>query len=352
MVNQSIGIALLGVGRWGTHLLRNFLEHPHAEIKAIADTSPDHLQAAAQRFELAPDVIITTQWQEAIATAGVEAVVIVTPASTHAELIRTALEHDLHVLVEKPVTLDVAEAEALCELATRKQRCLMVDHTYLFHPSVSAGHALMQNGTLGKPRYGYASRTHLGPVRPDVDALWDLAIHDISIFNHWLGDRPCEAQASGTVWLQPDASDSPLFPQGLSDVVFAKLTYPSGFQVMLHLCWLNPDKQRRLCLVGSDGTLVFDEMQPDQPLTLFKGHFTQQGRYFVPCGQQHQAIASAAAEPLNQLCTHFLAQMRGESKSCFPAHHSDGRIGTDLIRILTALSRSLNDGGRAIAIEY
>ncbi|MEB3210176.1 MAG: Gfo/Idh/MocA family oxidoreductase [Leptolyngbyaceae bacterium] len=349
--NQSVGIDLLGVGRWGTHVLRNFLELPQATVRAIADTCPDNLQRAADRFDFPPGLIITNQWQEAIATKGVEAVVIVTPASTHTEIIRTALDHDCHVLVEKPITLDIQEAEDLCALAQQKQRCLMVDHTYLFHPAVAAGHGVMQDGSIGAPRYGYASRTHLGPVRPDVDALWDLAIHDISIFNHWLGDRPCQVQAWGHTWLQPDSAFPPLFPNGLSDVVWATLTYPSGFQSTLHLCWSNPDKQRRLCLVGSDGTLVFDEMQHDQPLTLMKGHFTQEGRSFIPDGQCHRAIAVDSAEPLNQMCTHFLAQVRGGSQLQFPAHHSDGVVGTDLIRVLTALSRSLNEGGRAIAIE-
>ena len=351
-MNQQVGLALLGVGHWGTHLLRNFLEHPQANVWAIADPHPEHLQSAVRRFELDATVTITTRWEEAIAMAGVEAVVIATPASTHTILIQTALEHGLHVLVEKPITLDITEAEALCALAAQQHCRLIVDHTYLFNPVITSGHKVLQQDTLGTLRYGYASRTHLGPVRPDVDALWDLAIHDIAIFNHWLGDRPCRAEASGTIWLQPDAPHPPLFPTGLADVVWAKLTYPSGFQAMLHLCWLNTDKQRRLCIVGSEGTLVFDEMQPDHPLTVMKGYLRQEGNHFFPEGQHHQAIALDPAEPLEQVCTHFLNQIRGASQTDFPPHYSNGRVGTDLIRILTALSLSLNDGGRAIAIDY
>jgi len=352
MAKRSVGIAILGVGRWGTHLLRNFIEHPYAEVKAIADTSPDHLQRAAERFNLPPDLIITNQWQAAIATPEVEAVIIVTPASTHTTLIRAALERNCHVLVEKPITLSIQDAEDLCTLAQQKERCLVVDHTYLFHPLVGAGRTVLQDNQLGSLHYGYASRTHFGPVRPDVDALWDLAIHDISIFNHWLGDRPCQAQAVGKSWLQPESTAPPLFPGGLSDVVWATLTYPSGFQANLHLCWSNPDKQRRLCIVGSKGTLVFDEMRCDQPLTLLRGHFTQQGAYFIPDGHHHQAIAVEPAEPLQQLCTHFLKTVLGLTPSQFSVVHSSGVVGTDLIRVLTALSTSLNNGGQAIAIEY
>jgi predicted dehydrogenase len=352
MTVHQVGLALLGVGRWGSHLLRNFLNHPYARVKAIADTSAEHLQQAVERFDLPPGLMITNQWQEAIATQGVEAVVIVTPASTHTPLIRTALEHHCHVLVEKPITVDIQEAEALCAFAREKQRCLMVDHTYLFHPVVAAGQAAMKAKRIGNLRYGYASRTHLGPVRPDVDALWDLAIHDISIFNHWLGDRPCHVQAYGQTWLQPNTAVPPLFPSGLSDMVWAILTYPSGFQATLHLCWSNPDKQRRLCIVGSEGTLVFDEMQRDQPLTLLSGHLQQDGQRFIPDGQGHRAIATESAEPLNQMCTHFLEHVLNIPTSRFPSHHSDGTVGTDLIRVLTALSLSLNTGGRAIAIEY
>jgi predicted dehydrogenase len=210
----------------------------------------------------------------------------------------------------------------------------------------------VQQGCVGELRYGYASRPRLSPVRPDVDALWDLAIHDIAIFNHWLGDRPCQVSASGSVWLQPNSTHPDLFSQGLADVVWARLVYPSGFQATIHLCWLNPDKQRKLCMVGSAGTLVFDEMQQDNSLMMFHGHLRQEDGYFLPDGQHQEAIALEPAEPLKQVCTYFLNQIQDASLSTFPRHYSDGRVGTALIRVLTALSQSLNDGGRAIAINY
>lgn len=350
-VGVGVGVAILGIGRWGTHLLRNFLEHPQAEVRAIADSHPENLDRAVHRFGLDDSIVVTTQWQEAIALPNIQAVVIATPASTHTELIRAALERGLHVMVEKPITLDVAEAEKLCVLAEQHQRCLVVDHTYLFNPAIAAGREVVQRGSLGDLRYGYASRTHLGPVRPDVDALWDLAIHDIAIFNHWLGDRPYQVSASGSVWLQPEATHPHLFSKGLADVVWARLLYPSGFQATVHLCWLNPDKQRKLCMVGDQGTLVFDEMQRDTPLMMMHGHLRQESGYFLPDGQHQKAIALEPAEPLKQVCTYFLDQIRGVSSSPFPQNYSDGQVGTDLIRVLTALSQSLTEGGRAIAID-
>ncbi len=352
MMNKPIDIAVLGVGRWGTHLLRNVLEHPQARVRAIADPSSDCLEKARYQFSLGTDIIITPHWDVAIATPGIEAVIIATPAATHTQLIRTALESGLHVLVEKPMTLDVAEAEALCTLAQTQQRCLMVDHTYLFHPAIATGQTIMHQGTLGTLRYGYATRTHLGPIRSDVDVLWDLAIHDITIFNAWLGDRPSHVHASGSRWLQSHAPHSQHFPAGLADVVWATLLYPTGFQATLHLCWLNPDKQRRLAIVGSNGTLVFDEMQPDRPLTLLHGQLHQNRTHVFPDRQCQEAIAIPQSEPLKYVCSHFLSQIHDDVQSPFPPNHSDGQVGTDLIRILTALSRSLNEGGRAIAIEY
>ena len=277
-----IKIAVIGVGRWGVHLLRNFLAHPQVSVVAVVDPHPERLAAVKQQFNLDENILLTTQWQDLQQVPGLTAVAIATPASTHYALIKDALKQGYHVLAEKPLTLDPVECRELCQLAEQQHLILMVDHTYLFHPAVEQGQAVVQAGKLGDLRYGYATRTHLGPVRQDVDALWDLAIHDIAIFNNWLGQVPVKVQATGTVWLQrrirqeatcylPSSPSS----QGLADLVWVTLTYPDGFQAYIHLCWLNPDKQRRLGVVGSLGSLIFDEMSPSSPLTLLHGEFAQ-----------------------------------------------------------------------------
>jgi predicted dehydrogenase len=341
---QPVNIAILGAGRWGTHLLRNFAHHPQANVVAVADLSAERLKAVSAEFQL-DQVTLTQNWFEAMNLPGLEAVAIATPAATHYLLILAALQQKLHVLAEKPLTLDVAEGLELCQLAGQQQRQLMVDHTYLFHPAVQQGKAIVHR--IGNPRYGYATRTHLGPVRSDVDALWDLAIHDIAIFNHWLGAVPIQVQAQGKTWLQTGLASAQHFPNGLSDLVWVRLLYPSGFQASIHLCWSNPDKQRRLCIVGSQGTLVFDELA-DAPLIFLEGRLVQgetpDQQSFLAIDQQRHVFDLDDAEPLNQVCNHFLACVRENQLSDI----SSGWLGTELVQILSALTQSLKQDGQPV----
>jgi predicted dehydrogenase len=234
MKSDRIRLAQFGGGRWGTHLLRNFLALPEVDLVAIAEPNAEKHATLRATFELSDSITLTTDAEAILARSDIDAVAIATPAATHYDLIKTALKQGKHVLAEKPLTLDVAECEELCDLATQQQRQLVIDHTYLFHPGVQKGHALLASHPLGTLRYGYATRTNLGPVRPDVDALWDLAIHDIAIFNHWLGETPQAVSAQGQVWLQ---GDRPTLhsPNGLADVVWLRLLYPSGFQATIHV---------------------------------------------------------------------------------------------------------------------
>jgi predicted dehydrogenase len=341
-MSKPINVAIFGVGRWGIHLLRNFLAHPAAQVVAVVDPHPNHLTQAAQKFEL-DHVFLATDWQTIMAMTTLDAVVIATPATTHHLLITQALKQGLHVLAEKPLTLDLATSLQLCQLAEHQQRQLVIDHTYLFHPAVLQGKQLLQTTGLGDLRYGYATRTHLSPVRQDVDALWDLAIHDIAIFNYWLGQTPCRVQATGQGWLQSTATAE--FPQGLADTVWVTLIYPSGIQVTVHLCWLNPDKQRRMGLVGSQGTLIFDELM-DSPLTVQWGTLAQQDRIFVPGQQSRQVVELPPDEPLKQVCDHFLSCVQANQ----PSDISSGWLGAELVQILAAASESMRHGGRPIEL--
>ena len=340
--SKPLNTALLGVGRWGTHLLRNFRAHPGVRLRAVIEASSERL--AAVRAQLDSSVMLTDDWQAAINIEGLAACVIATPAETHYELIEAALNRGLHVLAEKPLTLDVASARALCELAEQKQRQIVVDHTYLFHSAVRAGKEAIAR--LGPLRYGYATRTHLGPVRLDVDALWDLAIHDISIFNHWLGESPTQVQCQGSSWLQPNVKTS-LSPNGLADRVWCQLLYPSGFQATIHLCWANPDKQRRLCVVGEEATLIFDEMNQEQPLVEQRGNFVEQDGWFTPQNMETVAVAFSGSEPLDAVCKHFVACAQANERSQISA----GSVGQALVGVLVALSQSMQSDGKWIAVE-
>jgi predicted dehydrogenase len=343
--SRPTGIALFGCGRWGTHLLRNFLELPQANVAAVVDPFEERLEQLAQESSLDSQVLLTTNWMQAMQLKGVEAVAIATPAATHYPLIKAALQQGLHVLAEKPLTLNPTESLELCQLAVAQQRQLVIDHTYLFHPAVQRGREVMGKQLLGGLRYGYADRTHLGPVRQDVDALWDLAIHDIAIFNCWLNETPIQVQAQGTVWLQPKAE--PQFLKGLYDLVWVRLTYPSGFQAFIHLCWSNPHKQRRLCVVGDRGTLVFDELLPGAPLTFQQGQLKPVGEQFFPVNQQQQILELAQTEPLQEVCRHFLECVQQNK----PSDVSSGWLGAELVEILSALTRSLNQEGQQVEVK-
>ncbi|MBW4477854.1 MAG: Gfo/Idh/MocA family oxidoreductase [Tolypothrix brevis GSE-NOS-MK-07-07A] len=359
-----IKIAVIGVGRWGVHLLRNFLEHPDVNVAAVVDHHPERLAAVKQQFNLDINVVLTTQWCELKHLPGLQAVVIATPAITHYSLIADALRWGYHVLAEKPLTLDPIECQELCQLAEQLNLILMVDHTYLFHPVVERGQTVVQSGKLGDLRYGYASRTHLGPVRQDVDALWDLAIHDIAIFNNWLGQIPVKVQVTGTVWLQgggereetretrernsPSSPSSPSSQnQGLADLVWVTLTYPDGFQAYIHLCWLNPDKQRRLVVVGSLGSLIFDEMSTEAPLTLLHGEFAVKGNQFLPVNQSREVLEVETSESLRRVCSGFVNCIQENT----PSMISSGWVGTELVQILTALTESLSEGGKSVFVD-
>ncbi|MGB3531885.1 MAG: Gfo/Idh/MocA family oxidoreductase [Microcoleaceae cyanobacterium] len=347
-------VAIFGAGRWGTHLIRNFHQHPQAEVVAIADPNPESLKTIKTRLQLSDEVCLATDWQQVLALDELDAVVIATPASTHYTIISQALQQGYHVLAEKPLTIKLSESQALCDLAVKHQRQLVIDHTYLFHPAVETGQQVIAKGKLGDLRYGYAARTHLEPVRPDVDALWDLAIHDIAIFNSWLGQTPVKVQATGTVWLQPqqqfetdNVEDfTPIYNTGLSDMVMATLTYNSGFQAFLHLCWLNQDKQRRLGVVGSEGTLIFDELSVDAPLTLQQGYLETVSQGWKGAGQKQDVITIPKQEPLAKVCDHFLYCVRQN----IPSNRSDGYIATELVKILSGLSQSLQQNGRPIIL--
>ena len=411
---MKIGIAVLGAGRWGVNLIRNFIEHPNSEVLAVIDPNRDSLATIKKQFNLDESVILATELSQVQGLLGLDAVAIATPASTHYTLAAAALKQGYHVLVEKPLALNLSEAIELCQLAEKYQRQLFVDHTYLFHPAVDRGKTIIQQHQLGKLRYGYAQRTHFEPVRHDVDALWDLAVHDIAIFNTWLGQTPIQVRAIGTVFpkeegrrkkeegrrkkeegrgkkeegrgkkeeeinqeevaaaeIENQFAPSPMTAnpsEGLADLVWVTLTYPDGFQAFIHLCWLNPDKQRRLTVVGSLGTLIFDEMSLETPLILqhsnpncggeednsFESALAKSAPTGAaptkriapqPTGLRHREVLNLEpAEPLRRVCDRFLNCVQTNS----PCPTSSGSASVELIRILSALSKSLELGGQPL----
>ncbi|MGB5972428.1 MAG: Gfo/Idh/MocA family oxidoreductase [Nodosilinea sp.] len=330
----------IGLGRWGTHLLRNFLALPEARVTALVDPNCQRLHELCDRFGLANTVSCYATWAEAVTHPGLKAAVVATPASTHYPIVKAALEHGLHVLSEKPLTLELATSDILCRLAAVQQRQLVVDHTYLFHSAVQQGRRMTSQ--LGRPRYGYAARTSIGPVRPDADVFWDLAIHDISIFNDWLGQQPTAVAAWGQAWLCPSCSESASGPR---DVGWLRLIYgwedqPQPLEVMVHVSWANPDRQRRLALVGDRGTLVLDEGHETNPLTLYRGELRPYLLPSVPVSTLAEAIAIDPQEPLREMCCHFLHCVTVNQTSTI----SSGQTAANLVKTLAAVTTAAKTG--------
>jgi predicted dehydrogenase len=335
-IKMKVKIAILGVGRWGVHWLRNFLCHPQADLVAIIDPCADRLADCRAKFAIADsDILFATDWQALQQKSAIDAIVVATPAATHYALVKEALKQGYHVLAEKPLALNVRECLELTRLAQKQQRLLFVDRTYLYHPAVKRGQQAIASGQLGKLRYGYASRTHLGPVRQDVDVLWDLAIHDLTIFNGWLGETPSGVSARGKVWLK----------KNLYDLVWVTLIYPSGFQAEIHLCWLNPDKQRRLCVVGEQGSLIFDEMSAEATLTLQHGFLEQQDEQFIAIARGCEVLEFEKTEPLKEVCDRFLESIQKQNYSL-----SSNLVDAQLIQVLSCLSASLQQQGAIVSV--
>ncbi len=302
-------LAIVGAKHLGNSLLQVLLAHPRSQVLAVVDPDRD--------------------WETALKLPGLEAVVIATPAATSYRFIQAALQNRLHVLTES-LPIDPVDAIELCCLAVSQQREWVINHTHLFHPAVTQGQQMIPQ--LGALRYGYASRA-LNSVRSDVDALWELAIHDIAIFNHWLNEVPSQVQAQGKIWLQASAEpeECDRFFPGLSDLVWVKLVYPSGFQASIHLCRSTPDQQQ-LSVVGSQATLVFNE-RSQTPLTLRQGQMERHPLY-------------PAIDPLQAVCTHFLDCIQTHS----PSQISSGWLGAELVQILEALTRSLHHNGQPVTL--
>ncbi|MEM1367367.1 MAG: Gfo/Idh/MocA family oxidoreductase [Cyanobacteria bacterium P01_H01_bin.15] len=326
-MKKTVKLAILGAGRWGTHLIRNFFTHAQSEVVAIADPDPARLEACREKFQLGATVSLVSDWRKLQKISDLDAVVVVTPASTHLEIIEAALNWGCHILAEKPLTLEASTCEHLAQLAQSRERILMVDHTYLFHPAVEVAKSAIAAGKLGDIQYGYATRTNLGPVRQDVDALWDLAIHDIAIFNYWLDATPTRVEAQSKMWLQPESAD---WVQGT-------MFYPNDIPVKTHWCWANPDKQRRLGLVGSEGTLIFDELA-SSPVVIQQGHFIKSGEKYLPENLETIPLAVPPAEPLAQMCAYFLdCVLSGRQPE-----RSDAQVGKALVQILAHFTEALN----------
>jgi predicted dehydrogenase len=333
-----VRIAVVGAGHWGPNLIRNFHNHPRSSVTWVADTNRDRLAKVGERY---PGLATTDDAATALAADDVDAVVIASPTTTHFPLARQALAAGKHVLVEKPLTADVGQGSELCAIAADRGVILMVGHVFLYNQGVERVKHYLDQGELGSVYYLSMTRTNLGPIRTDVNAAWDLAAHDISIANYWMGTGPEAVSATGASWINP----------GLEDAVFATLRYPGGVLAHLHASWLNPRKSRDITVVGERRMLTLDDMNLLEPIRIYdKGVAGRPETSFVDTFASFRASVRegditippvSLGEPLSAECDHFIACiLNGETP------RTDGGFGLDVVRTLAAMECSLRNGGR------
>jgi predicted dehydrogenase len=298
MSDPNITVACLGAGAWGKNQIRVFSALPHCQLKYIGDVSRPALERMKRAY---PQVLCTSDPQEVFADPEVQAVVITTPAPTHYEMAKKALEAGKDVFIEKPMVLDPAHGEELIALAQRKSRLIQVGHLLLFHPAVLLLKRLVDSGELGALHYIYTQRLNLGTVRSDENALWSLAPHDLSLANYLLNASPARVSCSGACYLQ----------KHIEDVVFLDLAYPDGRIVHVHVSWLDPHKTRRITLVGSKKMAVFDDMEPVDKVRIYdkgiahENYETFQESFGIRNGDILIPSISSA-EPLRLQAEHFI----------------------------------------------
>ncbi|HEX9076654.1 MAG TPA: Gfo/Idh/MocA family oxidoreductase, partial [Anaerolineae bacterium] len=251
-MNEPTRVGLIGYGYWGPNLARNFYQLPEANLAAIADLDPKRLEEPARLYRART----YGDYNELLADPTLEAVAISTPARTHFSIARAALEHGKHVLVEKPLAMSSTEARQLIALAERQQRVLMVGHTFEHNPAVWKIRELVEQCAIGDVYYAYCNRVNLGRVQRDINALWSIAPHDISILLYVLGAMPLQVSAHGGNYLSED----------IQDVVFVTLYFPNKIMAHVHASWLDPSKTRQMTIVGADKMIVYDDVDAEAKL--------------------------------------------------------------------------------------
>jgi predicted dehydrogenase len=337
---EATRVAIVGAGYWGTNYLRVFSELGDASVVVVCDSRADRLDAVRRSLP----VRVTDDAAEAVTGPDTDAVAIVTDASTHRRLAGMALEAGKHVLVEKPLATTSKDASELIDLAERVGRILMVGHTFLYNAGLRAVKKYLVDGDVGDVYYLYSQRTSLGPIRSDVNAIWDLAPHDIAILNYLLGMTPAWVSAVGA---------SPV-RDSLEDVGFITLGYPSGIVGHIHVSWADPNKVRKVVVVGSEKRVVFNDMDSLETVRVFeKGVKSVDDPESARYGENTLHLRDGPImsppipelEPLKNQCGAFIHAIRGRQVTV-----TDGAQGRDVVRVLEAIDKSVALQGEPVPI--
>jgi predicted dehydrogenase len=343
MTQQKTRVAAVGCGYWGPNLIRNLAYLPTVQLQALCDLDQAKLDKMNTLYN---PTYSTRKLEDILKDDEVEAVVIATPANTHFEVTEAALSADKHVLVEKPIALHEGEAAQLVRLARERQRILMVGHTFQYNPAVNRVRQAVQSGELGEVIYAYLTRVNLGIIRDDLNVMWNLAPHDISILLWTLGSLPTRVSARGFSPLRPDSK--------LEDIVFMVLEFANGTVAHIHASWLDPNKTRQATFVGTEKMIVYDDVDPQRKVQIFDkgvvrpdsppsfGEFQltiREGDILIP--------RLPTTEPLKAEVQHFIECVQGGK-----IPHSDGINGWQVVRILEAGDQSIDQLGKVIELDW
>jgi predicted dehydrogenase len=336
-VNDAVRVGIVGLGYWGPNLARNFASLDGSELRWCCDLSQEARERWARTF---PFARFSGDLDELLDDPELEAVVVATGVPSHGPLAQRVLAAGKHCFVEKPLARSADEAAAVAEAAEASGRVLMVGHLLEYHPGVHKLKQILDSGTLGDLYYLYSKRLNLGKIREDENALWSLGAHDVAVILHLLdGEEPEEVVAHGESFVR----------DGVEDVVFCNLRFASGRAAHMHLSWLDPHKERRFTLVGSQRMATFDDMALDGKVTIYdKGFdpdFHNYGEYITRSGDVTSPQISNE-EPLRIECRHFLDCVRTGAEP-----RSGAGSGLRVVRVLDALQRSLEAGGVAERLQ-
>jgi predicted dehydrogenase len=333
-------LAVIGCGYWGPNLIRNYLQSNKVDELICCDTDPQKL---ARMKNLYPAITVSADHRELLAAPALEAVAIATPVKTHYPLAKEFLQQGKHVFIEKPITHSYETALELVHLAEEKKRVLMVGHTFEYTSAVNKIKEIVQSGELGKILYLSCIRVNLGLFQPDINVVWDLAPHDISIILYVLEQTPGCVNCQGMAHFKP----------GIEDVATTTLNFKNGVIAFIHNSWLDPNKIRRTTIVGTRKMLVYDDIENQEKIKIYDKGVEVPPYYDTFADFQFSyrygdiySPRIADYEPLRKLCNHFLECIREGRKP-----HSDGYDGLRVVSILEAASKSLELSGKAVAVQ-
>ncbi|RIK42062.1 MAG: gfo/Idh/MocA family oxidoreductase [Chloroflexi bacterium] len=335
---HSVRLAQIGYGYWGPNLARNFHQLAGAELAYVVDGNPEALDRAQRLYGCRT----ADEPKVMLADPAVDAVVIATPARTHFTLAQDALRAGKHVFVEKPLAMSTAEARTLIDLAATRQRVLMVGHVFEYNPAVRYIKEAIEAGELGEIFYLYSRRVNLGRVQSDVNALWSIAPHDISIALFLLGQLPEAVSCQGASCLNGI----------VEDVIFLTLHFPGDVLCHTHVSWLDPSKVRELTVVGSRKMIVYDDVSTEGKVRIYDKGVYRKGDPIY--GEFQYRLHSGdilipridMREPLQLECAHFIDCIRNGQQP-----QTDGENGLRVVAVLTAGQRSLEQGGSKVRLD-